>query len=220
MHWLALAADYDGTLATDGRVGRATLKALLRLKASGKRLILVTGRRLDDLIKTFPEHGLFDCIVAENGALLYDPCTRNETLLCAKANRRLVRVLQRGRVNPLYVGQAIVATCEPHGRVVHEAIAKLGLELDVILNKGAIMVLPAGVNKASGLRWAALELGLSLRRIAAIGDAENDLSFIKVCGYGVAVANALPALKERADLVTRRGRGAGVAEFIEGEMLR
>ena len=46
MHYLALASDYDGTLATDGRVDNATIAALERLRDSGRRLLLVTGREL------------------------------------------------------------------------------------------------------------------------------------------------------------------------------
>ncbi|RUR74844.1 HAD family hydrolase [Chlorogloeopsis fritschii PCC 9212] len=69
MRYLALATDYDGTLATDGRVNDETLAALKRLQASGRKLILVTGRQLDDLQRAFPQFDCFDCIVAENFAL-------------------------------------------------------------------------------------------------------------------------------------------------------
>ena len=49
-------------------------------------------------------------------------------------------------------GRCIVATWEPHERHVLETIRDLGLELQVIFNKGAVMVLPSGINKATGLR--------------------------------------------------------------------
>ena len=48
-----------------------------------------------------------------------------------------------------------------------------------------------------------------------MGDAENDHAFLKICGYSVAVANALPAIQEEVDFVTRNGHGEGVAELIE-----
>src|SRR5204863_455237 len=108
MRYLALATDYDGTLAHDGRVDRTTLAALGRLRRSGRRLILVTGREADDLLN------LFDA----------DP-------------------------------------------------------------------------------------------FDGVGDAENDHAFLAYCERGVAVANALPALKEMADLVTRADHGAGVVELID-----
>src|SRR5438105_10648495 len=73
MRFLALATDYDGTLATDGAVDRETLAALRRLAGTGRTLILVTGRQLNDLLRVFPDAPLFDAVVAENGAVLYRP---------------------------------------------------------------------------------------------------------------------------------------------------
>ena len=82
MRFLALATDYDGTLATRGRVDAIVLPALDRLRASGRKLLLVTGRELHDLLNVFPEAALFDRVVAENGALLYRPSTKEEVALC------------------------------------------------------------------------------------------------------------------------------------------
>ncbi len=78
MRFLALACDYDGTLAHHGRVEASTIAALERVRASGRKLLLVTGRQLDDLRSVFVEVDLFDAVVAENGALLYDPRTQRE----------------------------------------------------------------------------------------------------------------------------------------------
>ncbi len=109
----------------------------------------------------------------------------------------------------------IVATWEPHQDTVLDVIHDLGLELQVIFNKGAVMVLPSGVNKAVGLEVALAELGLSAHNTVGIGDAENDHAFLAHCECAVAVENALPTLKERADWVTENARGAGVTELIE-----
>ena len=78
MHYLALACDYDGTLATDGRVNNEPLAALERFRATGRKLILVTGRELPDLLAIFPPILLFDRVVAENGGLLYRPAERRQ----------------------------------------------------------------------------------------------------------------------------------------------
>ena len=85
----------------------------------------------------------------------------------------------------------------------------MGLELEVIFNKGSVMILPTGVNKATGLREGLSLIGLSTRYTIGVGDAENDHAFLRICGCGIAVANALPALKERADFVTKRPHGEG-----------
>jgi HAD superfamily hydrolase (TIGR01484 family) len=216
MRYLALACDYDGTLATDGRVPRPVIEALQHLRRSGRRLLLVTGRELDDLRRVFPALELFDRIVAENGALVYRPETRDENVLGESPPPEFAALLRERGVTPLSVGRAIVATWEPNQDVVLDAIRELGLELQVIFNKGAVMVLPTGVNKGTGLQAALRELGLSQHNCVSIGDAENDHTLLAACEAGVAVANALPMLKERADWVTRGERGDGVIELVEG----
>jgi predicted mannosyl-3-phosphoglycerate phosphatase (HAD superfamily) len=69
----AVAIDFDDTLAEDGVVEPAVLDGLRRLRASGLRLVLVTGREIDDLVHTFPAVTVFDRVVGENGAVLYRP---------------------------------------------------------------------------------------------------------------------------------------------------
>jgi HAD superfamily hydrolase (TIGR01484 family) len=215
MRYLALACDYDGTLAHHGRVAESTLAALERLLASGRKLILVSGRELPDLLATFPHTNLFERVVVENGALLYHPASREEKLLAEPPPQPFIAELRQRGVSPVSVGRSIVATWHPHETKVMEAIRDLGLELQVIFNKDAVMVLPTGVNKASGLRMALRELGLSPHNIAGVGDAENDHAFLSLCECAAAVDNALPMLKERADFVTRGGHGTGVAELID-----
>jgi hypothetical protein len=209
-----LAFDYDGTLAKDGQVADSTIAALERAARSGRRLLMVTGREFDDLNRVFPRLDLFDRIVAENGGLLYRPDSRDGVPLAGAPPAELVDRLRKQGVQPLGVGEVIVATREPHDVTVLEAIRELGLELQLIFNKGAVMVLPSGVNKATGLAAALSELGLSPHNVLGVGDAENDHTFLDTCECSVAVANALPGLKERCDVVTEGSRGAGVEEII------
>ncbi|OLD73986.1 MAG: haloacid dehalogenase [Chloroflexi bacterium 13_1_20CM_66_33] len=215
MRFLALATDYDGTLATDGTVDPETVAALRRLAATGRTLILVTGRQLNDLLRVFPDAGLFDAIVAENGAVLHRPGSADTRVLAPPPPADFVETLQRRRVEPLWRGQVVVATVQPNDTAVVEVIRELGLNLQVILNKGSVMVLPASVDKASGLRAALDELALDPARVVAIGDAENDQAFLATSGYGVAVANALDSLKATTTHVTRGEAGAGVREIID-----
>lgn len=215
MRYLALATDYDGTLASDGQVDEKTLAALGRLRDSGRKLILVTGRHLDDLCNVFPQLDLFERVVVENGALLYRPETREEKPLAEPPPPEFVKALQERGIDNLAVGRVIVATWHPHEDTVLDVIRQLGVEYQVIFNKGAVMVLPSGINKAFGLGAALEEMGLSPHNTVAVGDAENDHTLLSFCACGVAVANALPMLKERADYVTKGERGAGVAELID-----
>jgi len=214
MRYFALATDYDGTLAHDGVVSPATITALEQLRATGRKLILVTGRELADLLRAFPRLDLFDRVVAENGALIVTPATREEQLLAEPPPAAFVAALQAQGVAPLSVGRVIVATWHPNEAMVLNTIRDLGLEHQVIFNKGAVMVLPPGINKAAGLGAALEQLGLSAHNVVGVGDAENDHAFMRLCECSVAVANALPMIQQRADYVTRGDHGAGVAELI------
>jgi hydroxymethylpyrimidine pyrophosphatase-like HAD family hydrolase len=215
MRYLALACDYDGTLATGGRIDAATVEALRSVRAAGRRVVLVTGRRMPELRDVCPHLELFDRIVAENGAVLFRPAREETVALAAPPPPLFVAALHEAGVEPLAVGEVIVATWEPQQSRVLEAIRRLGLELQVIFNKGAVMVLPSGVNKASGLAAALAELQLSPHNAVGVGDAENDHAFLALCECAVAVSNALPTLQERSDWVTRGDHGAGVVELIE-----
>ena len=209
-----MATDYDGTIAHHGVVDPATVDALCELKGSGRKLFLVTGRELHDLFSVFSEVEIFDRVVAENGALLYYPDTGEQRPLAEPPPVAFADCLRKNGVKSLSVGRVIVATQEIYSATVHEAIEDLGLSLQVILNKGAAMILPTGIDKATGLRAALEEFGWEPDVVVGVGDAENDAAFLEICGCGVAVANALPWLKQRVHHTTRADHGAGVRELI------
>jgi hydroxymethylpyrimidine pyrophosphatase-like HAD family hydrolase len=213
MRFFALAADFDGTIANEGRVEDATLAALQAVATSGRKLVLVTGRQVDDLLRVFPEAATFDLVVGENGAVLYEAASKETTLLSEPVNDAFYSALTGRVAGPVTRGRVIVATSEPHEVAAIEVIRELGLELQVIFNKGAVMVLPSGVSKATGLAHALGRLGLSPHNVAGVGDAENDHAFLTLCELSVAVGNALPAVKETAGLVLRRENGAGVRQL-------
>jgi hydroxymethylpyrimidine pyrophosphatase-like HAD family hydrolase len=215
MRYQALAVDYDGTIAREGHVDDATRAALRRLKASGRRLLLVTGRDLADLAGVCDDLALFDLLVVENGAVLHDPGTNASALLCEPPPAAFVAELARWGIEDVAVGQAIVAMPASCASIVLEVIRDCGLPLHIVFNREALMVLPADVHKGTGLAVALARLGVHPSRAVAIGDAENDHPMLALCGYGAAVGNALPALKARAQVVTRGEGGQGVAELVE-----
>jgi HAD superfamily hydrolase (TIGR01484 family) len=220
VYYQALATDYDGTLASHGRVDAHTVDALRRLREAGRKIVLVTGREIESLLGTFEHPELLDRVVAENGGVLYEPATQRERLLTDPAPESLALALRDRHIHPLSVGRTIVATVEPHQNEVLDAIRRLGLGYSVIFNKGAVMVLPSGVNKATGLRCALEELEIQFDRAVCVGDAENDNVLLQAGGFGAAVANAIPALKAQADYVTSAPHGAGVAELIDYMLTR
>ena len=214
MNVRALATDYDGTIAWHGTVEPCTCRALQQFKDSGRKLLLVTGRELPDLFSVFTEPDLFDLIVAENGALLYDPATKETRILAPTPSTLFVEHLRQAGVHPLSVGRVIVATQENYYGVVSQIITDLALDLRIIMNKGALMVLPGQINKATGLLEALYQLNIPAAEVVGMGDAENDHAFLELCGFSAAVANALPGLKANVRFVTRGDHGAGVEELI------
>ena len=155
MHFKALATDFDGTLAADGVVSKAAIAALKNVRRSGRKLILVTGRELGDLDKVFARFDLFDRIVAENGAILHRPATGETVNLASPPPADFVALLERRGVTPLAIGRVVVATCEPYDRDMREAISTLGLDLQIIFNKGSVMALPPGVRQGERARGGA-----------------------------------------------------------------
>jgi hypothetical protein len=213
-HYRALACDYDGTIATTGRVPALVVDALNEFRRSGGELILVTGRTQVDLHSVFPSFGTFSRLVLENGAVVFHPETEEVDELALAPPEEFVRRLRERGVAPLDAGRVIVASRKPHGEAIRDTIRELGLDLHLVFNRESIMVLPSTVNKATGLGAALKQLNLSWGEVVGVGDAENDQDFLTRCGRSVAVANALPGLKAAVDVVTRRPEGAGVIELV------
>lgn len=217
VRFLALATDYDRTLAEYGQVEPSTVQALVRLRDSGRRAFLVTGRTVPDLKAVFSRLELFDAVVAENGALVHVPATDEIRELAPAPSPDLLERLRDAGI-PIYTGSVIVGTRAEHRIALKAALHDwAGLPtVQVIPNKDSLMILPAGVDKATGLAALLKDYGLDPERVVAIGDAENDLVFLRSCGLGVAVANALPEVKLAAMYVTAAEAGAGVEEVIDG----
>lgn len=212
MRYHCFITDYDGTLASNDWVMPEAVRALKDVKATGRKLILVTGRRLDDLQNVFPECPIFDRIVAENGAVLYCPATTALELLGSPPPQPFMDYLKEQGV-AFSTGHVIVAGWEPHQDIFLQAIKFAGLEYQLIFNKGAVMVLPPGVNKATGLHLALKSLQLSEHNAVAIGDAENDNAMLLTAECAVAVQNALPQVSQIADWTTDKPDGEGVIQL-------
>lgn len=117
---------------------KPTRLALVRLRSANLRTFLVTGRELSDFQGMKGFLPIFDVIVAENGAVLYEPGSDTTRSLGAPPPESFIAELARRGVTP-GVGISIVATREPFQAIVLEVIKELGLELQVIFNKGAVM---------------------------------------------------------------------------------
>lgn len=75
-------------------------------------------------------------------------------------------------------------------------------------------IVAKGVTKGDSLRRLGEYLNIKADEMLTIGDQENDLSMIELAGVGVAMGNAVPAVKQMADYITADNNSDGVAEAI------
>lgn len=213
MRFRLLACDYDRTIATEGVVVEQVKRSLTEVRDSGRRLLLVTGRTMEELLDVFQDLPLFDRIVCENGALLYSPDTRAERLLCPPVPPELVADLRRSALPRVVAGRGIVSAPAESDVVVEAAMRRLGVEWELIYNRDSVMVLAPGCSKASGLGAAAADLGVAMQQVVTVGDGENDAALLEAGAIGVAVENAVDMLKERADIVLTRPGPDGISDL-------
>jgi hypothetical protein len=213
----AIALDYDGTLTSQERPSEEVLAVLREVRVAGARLLLVTGRVLSELRRVFPAvDQYFDAIVAENGAVAWSE-SGGLRLLDPPVSRELEAALLARNV-PVTRGEVLLAMDALYDSVALEEITRLGLDCQLVRNRGALMILPAGVSKGTGLSEALGELEISRHNTVGFGDAENDHALLEACEIGVAVANAIPALKRHADVVLSEPNGVGITRFLRDSL--
>ena len=218
---VVLATDYDGTLAHAGRVPPAALAALARLRAAGGLVVLVTGRRWPELVEVFPEvAAATDLVVAENGGLLRTATT--STVLATLLPPGVEQVLQSVGIHGHELGEVVVSAAREDEGALHAAAAVLQptWPCQVVPNKDRVMLMPAGVDKGTGLVAALAHLGATDAHVVAIGDGENDAPLLAAAAVGIAVSDGVPALRAVADRCTLEPGPAGVIEVVESLLSR
>ena len=217
MYRRVLAFDFDGTLARDGAVPSSLQETLTKLHNAGFALFLVTGRRYNGLNLPWLNH-LFEGIVWENGAVVSRTATQEVYLPFGYIEPTLIVELEDRHI-PLENGMAIVSTWSQHLDQVWEAIRAWGGDAMIVHNKGAVMILPAGAAKGSGLEYLLRLCGYSPRNVIAFGDGENDVSLLQMGEMGVTVSDGVARLKEFADMVADGPGPQGIQAFLEQHLL-
>jgi HAD superfamily hydrolase (TIGR01484 family) len=217
MYLRVFAFDYDGTLAEDGNVPLNVQIALEQMHAAGNHLFLVTGRHSES-VELGSLADLFTGIVWENGAVLYHTAADEDYLPFGQIDSRLIEKLVAAGV-PLEYGRAIVSTWTTHQYTSWGVINRCGSDATITSNRDAIMILPAGATKGTGLERLLEMCGLSPRNLISFGDAENDLSLLQLGEVGVAVGDAVRSLKEIADVAAGKPGPYGVLDILEKHWL-
>jgi hypothetical protein len=94
-------------------------------------------------------------------------------------------------------------------------LAAAGSPFKVTPNIHGVEVRPTGIDKGTGTRWLADELGLPLSSFAGVGDADDDLTFLRLVDYPAAPANASAAVRSTARFVSGRPFGDGLLEILD-----
>jgi hydroxymethylpyrimidine pyrophosphatase-like HAD family hydrolase len=208
------ACDFDGTTAENGRLAPEVAAAIEAARAKGYVVILVTGRVHDDVEMLCADLSVFDAIVAENGAVVCLPADERTIHLATPPPDQLLAQLRSAGI-PFHTGSIIVGTWKRYATRVLELVSRTGVDVQLIFNREALMMLPSGINKAVGVRRALDELGRSEHNLIAFGDAENDLPLLNMAAIGVAAAGSVPAVAAQADEQLSRKDGSSVARYIQ-----
>jgi phosphoglycolate phosphatase (TIGR01487 family) len=214
----AIACDYDGTVATHDRIAPDVVAALRAVRGHGVRLILVTGRTFFELTRVCEHLDLFDVVIAENGGVLFVPAEQAIRDLAPPPPLRLLAELDRRGVQ-YQVGRTIVDTFRSDEARIRDAMAAAGVQLVLVPNRAALMLLAPGVSKGSGVQHAIRRLGLSHHDVLGIGDAENDLDLFAVCGWSACPGNAVEEVKNGVDWVFPGDNGGSVARALTTSVL-
>ena len=213
MKFAALALDYDGTIATDGALNPSVRDAIGVVRQRGVVVVLVTGRRIDDLRRVAGDLACFDVVVAENGAVLEFPASGRHVCLAHAPSRHFIDVL-RDRGIEVSVGEVVVEARAEEAPQVLAVIQELEQPLILAFNRGRLMILPQAIGKSTGLRHALAALRVSIHNAVGIGDAENDHDLLDACEVAVAVAWGSAALRAVADEVVQGSGPDAVADYI------
>ena len=107
MKLAAVAIDYDGTIAVNGTFAPGVRDAIAQLRLHGIAVVMVTGRRLDDLKRVAGNLGCFSAFVAENGAVLFFPENGRQAIIGHAPSPRLIEALQRRGIE-IAIGDSVI----------------------------------------------------------------------------------------------------------------
>lgn len=95
----------------------------------------------------------------------------------------------------------------------------VGYRNEAIEGVSSIDLHPSGVSKATALQALCSELGIEREEVIAFGDDSNDIEMLRWAGLGVAMENALPAVRDAADRVASDHDRDGVAKVLQELLL-
>jgi hypothetical protein len=212
----AVICDIDGTITDcEKRVGAEVGPALRAAESRGVPVILCTGNVLPIAHGLRLFLGLKGPVVAENGAMLMHDGKIEQFGDRKKVADAYSHLKSRHPAELLVTdrwreGEIAIKMCDPGE--VREILKDFDVRVEA--TGFAVHLMEPHLSKAFGARKALGLLGIDPRAAVAFGDNENDIPVFELAGYRIAVANATPELKAKADWVAPREFGDGVADGI------
>lgn len=233
-----IAIDMDGTLLNENHeLSPYTKSVIKRAQEKGIHIVLSTGRPLVLCYDYHQDLALKTDIVTANGAQIWTP---NKKILAEYTFDSSIaeELWHYGNLNNHYMW--MVATNEMFrnssrpslfqnydwiklgfGRlsaeeksIIWEKLIKIS-DLEITSSsRYNVEVNPKNVNKANGLKIVTERLGIRFDNVIAIGDSLNDKTMLEAAQIGVAMDNAIPEIKELADVITDSNQNDGVAKVI------
>jgi len=214
MRFLAMALDYDGTIAQNDMLDSRVRESIAQLRAQNIIVLIVTGRILSELQRVAGDLHFVDAVVAENGAVIAFPGSGYSKVLGDPAPASLLEALRIAGI-AFKAGQSIVEADANDASRLLAILQRLELPLALLFNRRRVMVLPQAISKATGLREAFKILRLSPHNAVAMGDAENDHELLRSCELGVAVSWGSQSLKAAADDILPGEGPSSVADYMQ-----
>jgi phosphoglycolate phosphatase (TIGR01487 family) len=209
-----VVSDYDRTLAheKDGFFVSEEVKRRIQSFVERNYFAIVSGRE-KRLIDIFAKGLKPTAWVLENGTLIFvgDEEILNVPRSWFQIREEVTSRLEKMGIN-FSVGRVIVYV--NNRGFTDQELSQLREICDVEYNRGDAMILPKGINKASGIAKLKEILKFNGKTIG-VGDGENDLKMMEVVDVKVAVGNAVPMIKEVADLVLKHEDGEGILELLD-----
>lgn len=117
-----------------------------------------------------------------------------------------------------YNPNKLLMTAEPEIAGKHELILADKYKNQLSISRSAdyfIEIMPKGIDKATSIEVLINKLKISRDNTIACGDGYNDVSMVRYAGVGVAMENAVAAVKNVADYITASNNEDGIAKVIE-----
>ena len=231
------------------RMTEETIRTIRKAADAGIIIVPTSGRPLTCLpYQMTQEKGLYRYTITSNGAQVVDLEEKKTLFRMLMKRERVVQflreceglnVVRMTHIQHRYVMEGPLM--EVAGRIVYgrdvdgirrvndmEAfVEKIHYDIEEVqvyffsgrTGSKYVEIFAKNTSKGTALNALASRLGIAKEEIACIGDSANDLPMFEAAGLKIAMGNAVPELKKKADIVTYSNHIDGAAKAIEQYIL-